>query len=170
MFRQKGRTMFPTRRTNGLPNNHNPNASPANNPNTSPLNKYSTKENQPDTFKRLVRELANLGLHGPVTLVLDNARYQHCAVVENLAATLHIQLQFLPSYSPNLNLTERLWKFIKRDVFYGKQYDGFSAFCRAIDTCLENIPTTHKFQLASLKTNNFQRFSITSFLTTLRIN
>lgn len=118
-----------------------------------------------ETMCDLLRKIAALGLHGPVTLVLDNARYQHCAVVMNLAATLHIRLQFLPSYSPNLNLIERLWKFIKRDVLYGKHYDDFATFCRAIDDCLESIPTTHKSKLASLMTHNFQRFNIASFLT-----
>jgi transposase len=117
-----------------------------------------------ETMCDLLRKIAALGLHGPVTLVL-HARYQHCAVVMNLAATLHIRLQFLPSYSPNLNLIERLWKFIKRDVLYGKHYDDFATFCRAIDDCLESIPTTHKSKLASLMTHNFQRFNIASFLT-----
>ena len=56
---------------------------------------------------------------------------------------LHIELLFLPSYSPNLNLIERLWKFIKRDVLYGRHYDNFTEFRRAIDGCLDNIPTKH---------------------------
>ena len=51
---------------------------------------------------------------GPITLVLDNARYQRNAAVKALADQLGITLLFLPSYSPNLNLIERLWKFIKR--------------------------------------------------------
>ena len=52
----------------------------------------------------------------PVTLVLDNARYQQCEVVRSLAAELGIELLYLPSYSPNLNLIERLWKFVKKEV------------------------------------------------------
>lgn len=116
------------------------------------------------TMCALLHKIAALGLQGPVTLVLDNARYQHCALVMSLAATLNIRLQFLPSYSPNLNLIERLWKFIKRDVLYGRHYKDFTDFRQAIDGCLENIPTEHKSKLASLMTHNFQRFNIASFL------
>lgn len=116
------------------------------------------------TMCDLLHKIAALKLHGPVTLVLDNARYQRCALVMNLAATLNIQLQFLPSYSPNLNLIERLWKFIKRDVLYGRHYQNFTDFCAAIDGCLENIPGKHKPKLATLMTHNFQRFNIASFL------
>ncbi|MBP3954903.1 transposase [Gemmata sp. G18] len=43
----------------------------------------------------------------PVTLVLDNARYQRCVLVQDAAKQLGIELLFLPSYSPNLNLIER---------------------------------------------------------------
>ena len=97
--------------------------------------------------------------------MMDNARWQHCALVKDLAATLNIQLQFLPSYSPNLNLIERLWKFVKRDVVYGRHYTTLAEFCQAIDGCLENIPTKHRSRLSSLMTHNFQRFNPASFLT-----
>lgn len=118
-----------------------------------------------ETMCALLRQIAELKLSGPVTLVLDNARYQHCAVVMALAATLHIELLFLPSYSPNLNLIERLWKFVKRDVLYGRHYTTFSEFCGAIDGCLDNIPTKHRAKLATLMTHKFQRFDTPSVLT-----
>ncbi|WP_176453344.1 transposase, partial [Pseudanabaena sp. SR411] len=38
----------------------------------------------------------------PITLVLDNARYQKCQIVQALADALHIELLYLPPYSPNL--------------------------------------------------------------------
>ena len=117
-----------------------------------------------ETMCELLHKIAALSLPGPVTLVLDNARYQHCALVMNRAATLNIRLQFLPSYSPNLNLIERLWKFIKRDVLYGRHYSNFTEFRRAIDGCLDSIPTKHRDQLASLMTHNFQQFDTASFL------
>ena len=61
----------------------------------------------------LLHKLADLHLGVPITLVLDNARYQKCAVVCATAASLQIELSFLPAYSPNLKLIERLWKFVK---------------------------------------------------------
>ena len=113
----------------------------------------------------LLRKVAAPGLTGPITLVLDNAHYQRCAAVMNLAATLDITLQFLPSYSPNLNLIERLWKFVKRDVLSGRHDKNFTDFCRAIDGCLDHIPTKHCPRLATLMTHNFQTFNPASFLT-----
>src|SRR6202035_443229 len=62
-----------------------------------------------ETMCALLIKIATLGLQGPITLVLDNARYQHCKMVIDLAKSLNIHLEFLPSYSPNLNLIERLW-------------------------------------------------------------
>ena len=50
----------------------------------------------------------------PIRIVLDNARYQHCILVTDLAKELNITLLFLPAYSPNLNIIERLWKFVKK--------------------------------------------------------
>ena len=45
--------------------------------------------------------------------LLDNARYQKCALGIELAQSLNIELLYLTAYSPNLNLIERLWKFVK---------------------------------------------------------
>ena len=101
----------------------------------------------PETMCALLRKIAALGLQGPITLVLDNARYQHCALVMDLAKSLNIHLLFLPSYSPNLNLIERLWKFIKKQVLYGKHYRTFQDFYGAIDGCLAKIPTDHREKL-----------------------
>ena len=117
-----------------------------------------------ETMCALLVKIAALGLQGPITLVLDNARYQHCALVMNLAKSLKIHLEFLPSYSPNLNLIERLWKFVKKQVLYGRHYATFVEFRAAIDDCLAKIPTEHREKLQSLMTHNFQTFNPASFL------
>lgn len=107
----------------------------------------------------LLRQIAAKNFAVPVTLILDNARYQKCRLVMDLAASLNIELLFLPSYSPNLNLIERLWKFVKKQALYGKYYDNFSAFKSAISDCLSQTHTTHKQALSTLLTLNFQSFS-----------
>ena len=60
----------------------------------------------------------------PITILLDNARYQHCKCCIKLAEELNIELNFLPSYSPNLNLIERYWKWVKKRCLYSKYYEN----------------------------------------------
>jgi transposase len=117
-----------------------------------------------ETMCELLRKVAAQGLAGPVTLVLDNARYQRNAVVQALAASLGIELLFLPSYSPNLNLIERLWRFLKRESLYGRYHPTFADFQAAIEKNIALLPTKHKDRLASLMTLNFQVFDNVSLL------
>ena len=80
---------------------------------------------------QLLIKLAELSLQVPITLVLDNARYQRCALVQSVADSLGIELLYLPPYSPNLNLIERLWKLVKKHCLYSKYYADFTAFTHA---------------------------------------
>ena len=113
----------------------------------------------------LLRKLAALNLSIPITLVLDNARYQKCQIVQDLAKSLDIELLYLPSYSPNLNLIERLWKFVKKQCLYSKYYENFTLFQEAISTCVENAHITNKKELDSLLTLRFQSFKKTQIIT-----
>lgn len=106
----------------------------------------------------LLRLIAVEAAGRPVTIILDNARYQHCAMVESLAHELHLELAFLPSYSPNLNLIERLWKFVKKECLYSEYYANFAAFKSAILECLAQTQHRHKAELDTLLTHNFQTF------------
>lgn len=106
----------------------------------------------------LLHKLAALPLAVPITLVLDNARYQRCALVQDLAQRLNIELLFLPAYSPNLNLIERVWKFVKNHCLYARYYADFDAFTDAIQRCLAQTQTTHKRALTSLLSLKFQTF------------
>jgi transposase len=111
-----------------------------------------------ETVCDLLRQIVALGLKTPITLVMDNARYQHCQLVQNLARELGIELLFLPSYSPNLNLIERLWKFVKKDALNSRHHTNYADFHARIDQCLNELPTKHKAALATLLTLKFQTF------------
>jgi len=106
----------------------------------------------------LLRALAARYVGLPLTLVLDNARYQRCAVVQRLAEELRIELLFLPAYSPNLNLIERLWKFVKEECQSCRYYEDFARFKAAIAECLEGVEGKHKPSIRSLLSLNFQTF------------
>ena len=106
----------------------------------------------------LLRKLSALNLAVPITLVLDNARYQQCALVTALAASRQIELCYRPADSPNLNVIERLWKFVKKQCLYSKDYADFADFTTAISSCLHETHTTHKSALDSLLSLRFQTF------------
>ena len=97
-------------------------------------------------------------------MVLDNARYQRNKAVQARAATLGIELLYLPSYSPNLNLIERLWRFLKKEALYGRYDATFAEFRAALENTMTLLPTKHKAKLASLMTLNFQEFDNVSLL------
>ena len=71
---------------------------------------------------------------------------------------LGLELVFLPSYSPNLNLIERLWKLTKRRCLTNRHYADFKAFFDAIDNCLDDLSGPLKAELTSLMSLNFQFF------------
>jgi transposase len=111
-----------------------------------------------DSVCALLRHVAAAGLPRPITLVLDNARYQRCALVQSLARSLRIELLFLPSYSPNLNLIERLWKFVKKECLASRALPDYETFTRTIDDCLNSLGTKYEEQMATLLTLNFQTY------------
>lgn len=91
----------------------------------------------------------------PVTVFLDNARYQRAYETQEHAKNLNITLNFLPPYSPNLNLIERLWKFLKKKLFKNRYYESFSDFENAITSFFQNFEQ-YKTELTSLLTLNFE--------------
>jgi transposase len=104
-------------------------------------------------------ELIALKSTKPVTIILDNAKYQRCKLVIDKAEALKIELLFLPPYSPNLNLIERLWKFTKNECLRSKYYSTFNLFQIAISSFLANIHLKHVANLKTLLTLNFQVFN-----------
>lgn len=115
---------------------------------------YITSTQVCDLLKKIAASTSK-----PITVVLDNARYQRCKLVMELAKELGVELLFLPPYSPNLNLIERLWKLVKKECLYSIYYEKFEPFCFAIQSFLTNMHKTHQDKLNSLLTMNFQMFT-----------
>lgn len=64
---------------------------------------------------------------GKIVLILDNSRIHHATILQPfLQEHPRLQLIFLPPYSPELNLMEGVWKWLKSDVinnvFFSKFY------------------------------------------------
>jgi len=93
-----------------------------------------------------------------ITVVLDNAKYQHCELVKNTAAVLGIELLFLPTYSPNLNLIERLWKFLKAKCLTNEFYGTAREFEDAITTCLDKMETEYAEDIRQLMNMKFHLY------------
>jgi transposase len=92
----------------------------------------------------------------PIVLVMDNAKYQHCQLVLDKAKLLNIKILFLPAYSPNLNIIERLWKFTKKKILYAKYYDTPAKFHQAITDFFIEMNQKYQKELETLLTLKFQ--------------
>jgi len=89
-----------------------------------------------------------------IYVICDNARYYRSKAVKEYPKNSRIKLIFLPPYSPNLNLIERLWKFFKGKVLYNKYYGTFSEFKSACEEFFKN-PRKYHHELRTILTENF---------------
>lgn len=108
------------------------------------------------TVCELFKKLREKHPSTPMTLILDNARYQKCQMVCAEAEQLDIELLYLPPYSPNLNIIERLWKHVKQSCLKNTYYENFGTFREAIDSEIEKVNSTLRDELATLFSLNFQ--------------
>jgi len=101
----------------------------------------------------------SVGIGEITTLVLDNATYQRCTLVTELAKDLKIELLFLPSYSPNLNLIERLWRFIRKDCLNSNYFEHFDDLKYTINQSLLMVShDKNKEEMETLFALNFQLY------------
>jgi transposase len=117
-----------------------------------------TKDNiNSQQFVNLLRLLrANHPETTKFILYLDNARYYHTEVVKEwLGRHPEFQLEPLPAYSPNLNLIERMWKFLRKEAFR-RWHPTFEAMQAAVSAVLDHLEQ-YRDELATLMTEKFQR-------------
>lgn len=90
-----------------------------------------------------------------IYVILDNARYHYSKKVRAFLEKSRVHLVFLPSYSPNLNLIERLWKFFKKKILYNKYYEKLEDFRQACINFFRNIDSHYK-ELSSIMSGEFE--------------
>ena len=93
-----------------------------------------------------------------IYVIADNARYYRSKIVKEYLEGSRIKLIFLPPYSPNLNLIERLWKYFRKVVMYNRHYENLRDFANATELFFSNIKE-HRNALRSLLTENFHLFT-----------
>ena len=94
----------------------------------------------------------------PIYIVVDNARYQKCQLVFYVAWQFNIHMVYLPGYSPNLNIIERLWKWVKKNALYATYYSDFEQFKDAIDKTIKKANQEAKAEIKTLLSLKFQMF------------
>ena len=114
--------------------------------------------------KKLIRLLRRMHKAHPEAkkfiIYLDNARYHHAILVRQWIARMKkkhgvvFQLEFLPAYSPNLNLIERLWKFLKKHAL-ADWHASFEAMQQAVAKVLDNL-NQYRDELRTLLSERFQ--------------
>jgi transposase len=113
-----------------------------------------------DSVIALIDKLVANSIGIPIKLILDNAAYQRCNLVKDYARNVGVELIFLPTYSPNLNLVERLWKFVKSEVLNAAYHGTFDDFKYAIDDCVSQTDQELKAQMDFLISDKVQLFDI----------
>lgn len=105
---------------------------------------------------KLLKKLEKTQPKGKIYLILDNATYYHAKVVTNyVKKKRRISLLFLPSYSPNLNLIERLWRFFHTKVTWNHYFETLREFRKETLNFFKHLDK-YKPELDKLLTDNFQ--------------
>jgi len=87
-------------------------------------------------------------------LYLDRARYYGAPVVQAwLRRHPEFELEPLPTYSPNLNLIERLWKLVRKEAL-SRWHPTFEAMQEAVSAVLDHLED-YRTALATLMTEEF---------------
>jgi transposase len=90
-----------------------------------------------------------------IYIISDNARYYRNAELTEWIKGTKITQLFLPPYSPNLNLIERLWRLLRKKVINTHFYRSKELFRKAILSFFEHI-ADYRSELTSLLTLNFR--------------
>ena len=78
---------------------------------------------------------------GKIVMILDNARIHHAKLIQPFLNEVkdRLELMFLPPYSPNLNLIEGLWGWLKSSVINNVFYPSLVRVRIAVQNFIKTI-------------------------------
>jgi transposase len=89
-------------------------------------------------------------------IILDQSGYHRSQAVKEAALSHHIQLHYLPPYSPNLNPIERLWKVMNEQVRNNVVFESAKAFREQLALFFSETIPKIKHSLSTRINDNFQ--------------
>jgi len=110
-----------------------------------------TKETTKDFLEKLRKEQPRGWIH----VINDNAGYYDSPEIVAYAKSMAIKIHYLPAYSPNLNLIERLWRYFQKMVLYNRYYASFEDMKTACQHFFKTLDN-HQEALRTLLTENFE--------------
>lgn len=117
-----------------------------------------TKEYKTIDYEAAKDFIEELGKTNPaatkIRIITDNARYFRKLEKDELIADKRIEIVWLPTYAPNLNLIERLWRFLKKKVLKNRFYGTAKGFRAKVEEFFTNIKN-YQTELETLLTCNF---------------
>lgn len=111
-----------------------------------------------DSTIALFKDLEKRQPNGRIIVICDNARYYKSKALKEWLEGSRVEVISLPGYSPNLNLIERLWKFMHQKVIDPIYYPTKEIFREAVLGFFKDIKQ-HRTALESLLTLNFRVLS-----------
>ena len=116
-----------------------------------------------ESTKRLIEKIVFKNPFKDIFLIHDNASYYYAKELKDWLATTYpsVKQVFLPPYSPNLNLIERLWRFLRKEIISYHFYPTFKEFKKIVLDFFDKIEQ-HKSALTTLLTLKFRIHTMSS--------
>ena len=94
-----------------------------------------------DIFLEFLENVLKQYPTGKIVKILDNARIHHAKLIQPFLDEHknRLKLVFLPPYSPELNLIEGLWKWLKKSVIHNVFYKSVAEIKKAVQGFIEYI-------------------------------
>ena len=109
---------------------------------------------------------------GKIVLILDNARIHHAKVIQPFLNEHknRLRLVFLPPYSPELNLIEGLWKWLKQSVIHNVFYKNINEIRNAVQGFIQHINERPSEVIQRLCEKNVKNLSVSIYISHNKVN